>query len=47
MQWSEIAATCHHKGHIVVLDMAYQGLAGGGFEEDAMGLRALIKVREE
>ncbi|HSC89627.1 MAG TPA: aminotransferase class I/II-fold pyridoxal phosphate-dependent enzyme, partial [Polyangiaceae bacterium] len=45
-QWEELGALLKSKGALPVVDFAYQGF-GDGIQEDAAGLRALVKQHEE
>ena len=42
-QWAQVSRICKEKGHLVVVDMAYQGFATGDLDRDAAGLRLLVK----
>ena len=40
-QWSELSKLTLRKGHLVLMDCAYQGFASGDSEEDAFAIRWL------
>lgn len=44
--WEEIAKACADSGIFPIIDLAYQGL-GDGMEEDAYGLRSILKAVPE
>jgi aspartate/tyrosine/aromatic aminotransferase len=45
-QWKEIADVVHERGHLPLVDFAYQGF-GDGLAEDALGLRDLARPGKE
>ncbi len=45
-QWGEVAEVIKSKGAMPLIDFAYQGFAAG-IEEDAAGLRTLLKTTDE
>ena len=42
-QWEAVSHICKEKNHFVVVDMAYQGFATGDLDNDAAGLRLLVR----
>merc|ERR1719499_2340253 len=42
-QWEGISKLCKSKGHVVLVDCAYQGFASGDFEKDVLGINTLLK----
>ncbi|USP82132.1 Dicarboxylic amino acid permease [Curvularia clavata] len=42
-QWKQLASELTRRDHLIIVDIAYQGL-GDGLDEDAAGLRALVEA---
>lgn len=42
-EWAEVSKICKQKNHFVLVDMAYQGFATGDLDNDAAGVRLLVK----